>query len=253
MNDFIDAAKRYLKRGWHPVPCQVRGKTPLVPWKTYQEQQPTWDDVESWWYGEQGSELPNLALVMGRGTFALDIDGPEALGALYAAGVSLQELLAPNPPVVATGKGLHLYFRGAVGDRVAVVPKVDVRGVGYVVAPPSIHPLGHPYLWLLNEDSETPPAPDSLLKLLETKKPAAPTGAGLGWRPRMLLEGVREGRNHGMAKLVGAYWGLGLYREEIEVLLRHFIAQSKGSHEFTEQEFQSTLRSITSREGGPRD
>lgn len=252
MNDFIDAAKRYLKRGWHPIPCVARGKTPLVPWKLYQDQAPTWDDVEAWWYGEPPA-VPNLALVMGRGTFALDIDGPEALGALFAAGVSLQELLAPNPPVVATGKGLHLYFRGAVGDRVAVVPKVDVRGVGYVVAPPSIHPEGHSYLWLLNEDAEVPLAPASLLALLEAKKQAPPTGGlGLNWAAKM-LRGVSEGRNHAMAKLVGRYWQLGMSREEIEIVMRDFIARCGGDHEFTEQEFQNTLRSITSREGGPRE
>lgn len=53
-------------------------------------------------------------------------------------------------PLVRTGSGWHLWFAPTGhGNRVRLLPGVDWRGVGgYVVAPPSRHPVGTRYTWL---------------------------------------------------------------------------------------------------------
>lgn len=61
----------------------------------------------------------------------------------------------PLTPTVESGMGSHLYFRTEqpVGNRVALVPGVDLRGErGYVVAPPSRHVTGATYRWRVTLD-----------------------------------------------------------------------------------------------------
>jgi hypothetical protein len=55
---------------------------------------------------------------------------------------------------------------------------VDWRGRGgYVVAPPSRHPSGHPYQWLAGRDLDTPPGPVPavLLERLQPRQLQRPT------------------------------------------------------------------------------
>jgi autotransporter-associated beta strand protein len=70
-----DAAKSYLDMGLHPVVCRPREKIAAVPWKPFQVAAPTATDLATWWTRwPQG----NIALVMGRGIFAVDLDGEGA-------------------------------------------------------------------------------------------------------------------------------------------------------------------------------
>ena len=58
--------------------------------------------------------------------------------------------LAAPLPTVRTGKGFHVYFR-AHGLRTRFVPGGERRGTGgYVVAPPSLHPSGAVYQWIVS-------------------------------------------------------------------------------------------------------
>lgn len=257
---FVDAAKRYLKRGLHPIPCEPprpgvpeSGKRPLVAWKKYQDEAPSWDDLEAWWHDVPTLGTPNLAVVLGRGFLALDIDGTEGMVALEKAGVRMSDLFRVQPPMVSTGKGLHLYYRGNVPDRVSLVEKVDIRGVGYVIAPPSRHWAGHEYRWAENEGREIPPAPASLVQLINASRQAQKPVLGSGWAARLLSEGVSEGRNHAVARLAGYLWGCGVHRDVIEVLLWDWVqTKCKGDHPYSVEEFNATMNSITRREGGPR-
>ena len=56
--------------------------------------------------------------------------------------------------IVKTGKGLHYYFRLEDGcldyERRKLGPGVDILGKGYVVAPPSLHPNGSHYEFLVD-------------------------------------------------------------------------------------------------------
>lgn len=238
-----DAAQEYREKGYHPIPCQQRGKRPLVPWRDYQHRQPTEMDVEGWW----GSLFPqaNIGLVMGRDTFVVDVDD---VSAAEAAGFSVP----PGIPVSETGKGLHCYFRGTMPDRVRALPGVDIRGVGYVLAPPSIHPNGKPYAWWrpLPRVSDLQPCPAATrAKLLgggvlqNTPKDAAWVLEALG----PVSEGARDAT---CAKLAGYLWRKELPEGVIRSLLTLW---AKGcTPPFPQAEVDKTVASIARRDGGPQ-
>src|SRR3990172_7300184 len=98
-----EAAVKYHSLGLHPIPCQPKDKRPLIDWKPYQERQPELTEVMQWW--ERWPDA-NVALVLGRGVFAVDLDGDAALFLLGQAGVAVPG----GAPRVKTGKGYHVYL-----------------------------------------------------------------------------------------------------------------------------------------------
>lgn len=96
------------------------------------------------------------------GLLVVDIDTP--------AGVAHWDTLAmPVTATATTGRGQHLYFQTldprARSSTGRVAAGIDTRGHGgYVLLPPSRHPDGHRYAWLL--DGDVVPCPDKLLELL---------------------------------------------------------------------------------------
>lgn len=101
----------------------------------------------------------------------LDIDGPEGMDSLRAVAPEYRH----DGPVSATGKGWHLLFAVTEAKNGANLrPKLDFRGRnGYIVAPPSIHPLGHSYRWVEQrpETRALPEAPDWLRFILFPPQP----------------------------------------------------------------------------------
>ncbi len=87
-----------------------------------------------------------------------------------------------------TGGGRHLFFLhpgGTVKNSAGRLgPGLDVRGDGgYIVAPPSIHPSGRPYIWLPGRaPNETPLAAAPAWLLHRIREPVgskpAPRGNG---------------------------------------------------------------------------
>ncbi len=166
----------YLSYGWSVLPLRARDKLPdadLLPqlwdetqargrasWKPYQETPASVATVSEWL--RQKPEL-NVGIVTGAvsGLIVLDLDGVGAVVDACQRGL-------PCTPVATTGKGLHVYLAhpgGSVRNGTGLVPEVagyDLRGDGgYVVAPPSVHPSGHRYRWLISPRDATlarPPA-----------------------------------------------------------------------------------------------
>lgn len=82
----------------------------------------------------------------------------------------LYAMKARNIPIwaVQTARGGHIYLRSSEGEVHNVIPgelpDAEVRGQnGYVLAPPSLHPSGKLYKWIIRE-GETPPVvhPDQI-------------------------------------------------------------------------------------------
>src|SRR5262245_33603292 len=176
-NPFLAAAQEYLRLGYHPIPCAPREKRPLVAWKAFQTTMPTAEQLTAWW---DRTPDANVALVLGRGRFAVDLDGGEAAEALLAqAGISLPA----EAPRSRTGGGYHVFLSSynPIPDRVGLLttdgskPQVDIRGIGIVVAPPSIHPSGARYEWLTPLVAKPPHAPFALTELIG--RSAAPASA----------------------------------------------------------------------------
>lgn len=255
----LEAAREYLRLGWHPIPCAPRSKRPLVEWKRYQDEAPHPDEIETWF-----SQWPdaNVALVLGRGTFAVDLDGGhEAQRLLFDRGV-----LLPGAPRSRTAHGFHVFLSasGPVPDRVGLLtthghkPQVDIRGVGIVVAPPSVHPDGPVYEWEIPLSLPLPAAPPELLRLIELGNPASPQStaimAGSSWVVDALA-GVGEGmRDVTCTRLAGFLLGHGFDAVTAEAMLLHGFAQNC-SPPLDRETVRKCVRSIDRKEAvtGARD
>ena len=151
VNDRLQAALDYLRRGWSVLAFQPHAKRPLTPWRSLQSKHASADSVRQWF-----ERVPdaNVGLVTGAvsGLVVVDID------ARHGGPASLAQLEAQHGPLPATleaitgGGGRHLYFRHPslrLTNRVGLLPGIDFRGDGgCIVAPPSIHPSGRPYVWV---------------------------------------------------------------------------------------------------------
>ena len=198
------AALAYCARGWSVIPIEPRGKRPLVAWTEFQQRRATVDEITRWFRRWPDG---NVAIVTGEvsGIVVLDVDERHG-GALSLAELDIELGPIPSTVEVATGGGgRHLYFRhpgGRVSNRVGLRPGIDLRGDGgCVVAPPSVHPSGARYAWVLGrspEQREIAPLPAWLL-----------TQSGGGGHPmaywrQLVREGVPEGeRNSTLASLTG--------------------------------------------------
>ncbi len=100
--------------------------------------------------------------------FVIDIDGEE--GAQQWKEIAGEDWL-PDRWVAKSGRGLHLWFADVAPRTTRKLgPKLDLKAAGgYVVAPPSAHPDGGRYEWLLAPDGPVMEAPDSLRDLLDTQ------------------------------------------------------------------------------------
>jgi replicative DNA helicase len=254
-NPLLAAALTYHQLGYHPIPCASREKRPLVAWKDFQTTSPTVDQVRAWW-----TQTPNanVALVLGRGRFAVDLDGGvDAESLLAAEGIALP----PLAPRSRTGSGFHVFLSSynPIPDRVGLLsthggkPQVDIRGIGIVVAPPSIHPNGAVYEWLVPLESDLPKAPFALTELIhKAPAPVVPAQAdgksgGRYWVADA-IRGVGEGQRDQMcARLAGYLLNKGLDPDTaIAILSTSFAPNCQPA--FSIRDVEKTVRSIAQRE-----
>jgi hypothetical protein len=164
----LDHALAYARRGWTVLP--VRGKAAAVPWKPLQTAPPAPADLERLFHEVS---ITGVAALMGDASGGLvcrDFD----LRAAYRSWAKHHPVLARTLPTSETGRGMHVFFRGPAGF-------LNLGGTGeyrgdshhYCVLPPSRHPAGGAYRWIV-------PLPDGPLPEV-----ADPGRAGL------LLPGVR--------------------------------------------------------------
>lgn len=126
-------------RGWSIFPLKPRSKEPAVPWKRFQSERATLDEIAKW-----AETDCNMGIVTGAisGIVVLDCDTREAIAEAEALGLS-------GAQAVRTSRGAHFYFsypafevRNQAGFRLGM----DLRGDGgFVVGPGSIHPDGAIY------------------------------------------------------------------------------------------------------------
>lgn len=142
-------ALEYLKQGYAPIPVG-KDKKPLAPWKDFQKQPPTHEQIVLW---DTDFASGGIGLITGERyrTIVVDIDprngGNESLRGLYL----------PQTMIVKTGGGgFHYYYRWPEGfsapSKTGYRPGIDIQGDGkYVVAPPSVHLSGSAYEVVVGE------------------------------------------------------------------------------------------------------
>ncbi|GAI02155.1 unnamed protein product, partial [marine sediment metagenome] len=219
--ELLEAALTYQKRGWSVFPVNSQTKRPLIEWKPYQERIASPEQIKKWW-----TQYPyaGIGLVTGKisNDIVLDIDGPE--GKKYIKGKDI----APTP-CVKTKRGEHYHFKhpGFTIQNFAKKKGLDLRGDGgYVVLPPSKHPSGSKYEWILSpEEEELADPPGWLLELITKKEPGEKLPET---ELSKILDGVKKGKRHDTAtRLAGHYIGKGLASNEVFKLLKLWNDKNK--------------------------
>ena len=156
-----EEAKRYWELGLAPIPLKYRSKEPaLRELKPYLSQHATPQEIDSWAWEGVGIITGNVS-----GVIVLDVDGPEGEEELTQRGWT-----HPATAMVKTGKGRQCYFKhpgGDVSNRVRLATGLDLKADGgYVVAPPSVHPNGNTYKWIIRPEEGFAECPDWLLEAI---------------------------------------------------------------------------------------
>lgn len=127
----------YLKLGLTPVPLRPRSKTPLVKWRN------GWTPTLAHLKRFAASLGLNWGVRCGAELAALDFDSEDCF----------HTFLDRHPetaswPRVKTGRGYHIWLRPKKPVRSQRLGDVEIKCLGsYIVAPPSIHPSGSPYVF----------------------------------------------------------------------------------------------------------
>lgn len=248
----LEHALSYAARGWCVIPLRPRDKRPaLASWQEHQQRRAAEEEIRAWWSRWPGA---NVGVVTGAVSVlvVLDLDGPEVVNYAKERGV-------PQTPVVATGKGFHVYFQHPgrpVPNAAALagIKGLDLRGDGgYVVAPPSLHPSGRRYAWCKGrspDDLPLAPMPDWLLELMETRNQTGSAVNGAGKEPgwvEALLRGVPEGqRDDACTRLAGHFLAKGLPESEVLALLLAW--NEKNTPPLPEAQVEKCVRSVARRE-----
>jgi len=161
MNTY-EYAKLYLSKNLSIIPLKPRSKKPAIEeWKPFQERRPTEKEIEEWFKDTNN----NIGIICGSvsdNLTVIDFDNMEIHDKWYEVidkkYPDIRDVVL-NTWNVKTGRGRHIYFRinedkNKFKDRFRNKPKliagVDIKGEGgYVVAPPSIHPSGKRYDFLI--------------------------------------------------------------------------------------------------------
>ncbi|ADB14952.1 Bifunctional DNA primase/polymerase [Pirellula staleyi DSM 6068] len=163
-NVVLTEGLRLHRLGLSLLPLHYKQKKPAVrSWKRYQTTRPDEATIYHWWanHPERG-----LAIVLGQVSsciVARDFDTMEA----YEQWAASFSELAAKLPTVETSRGRHVYARAdfeAIRRRgketIYEFDDGELRLSGcYVAAPPSMHPSGSQYRWLISM-VELPPVVD---------------------------------------------------------------------------------------------
>ena len=228
----LEWAKYYRSKGFSVIPLKPRSKEPAVSWKEFQERYPTVDELEQWFGGDSQN---NIGIVTGKisGIAVLDFDDPKA-----STYVEEDDL---NTPTVITNQGSHAYYKHLPGlgnlQGKDDLPGLDIRAEGgMIVAPPSIHPSGHQYVWKEGAGLDDLPLREFPQQIL-IEDPTEKTPL------KELYQGVSEGqRNISLTRLVGSFVNDDLSYEEC--LEAASFVNTKNDPPLEQDEVERTVRSI---------
>lgn len=152
------AAYELYDMGLNVVP-QPHGKKGGYPWKRLQYGRLN-RDHEHFGLDVLFAGQCNLAVMCGATSDNLFIIDCESLIALKHHMSQLRHRKIPLW-VVQTARGGHIYLRASNGEvhniTSGIMSDVEIKGQrGYVLAPPSVHPTGAIYTWMIRESNEIP-------------------------------------------------------------------------------------------------
>lgn len=177
--DNLNEALSYLRLGWAVFPLETRTKKPhprLIPgrkWGTFRAKRASEDQVRQWWTQDAQA---GIGLVLGQvsNVVCLDFDGERAEQLARDSSLTI-----PSTTCSRTGGGgLHFLFRCAekLGATTTLLKgdgcHVEFRAeASYAVSPPSMHPSGNGYEWLIPPE-DIADLPDHIRSLVQSKEQA---------------------------------------------------------------------------------
>ncbi len=173
MTALLEAALEYARRGIPVFPVKPKGKAPLTR-NGFKDATTDEKQILAWWEKWPNA---NIGLVPGPAHLVvIDIDGEEGLEFARE-----RHWLEKETPSVVTARGRHFYYAKPPDSHIryaSLHPEIDIRSdSGYVLAPPSIHPSGHVYVWE-NEELEFAPLPEGALRAVKDGKASTPDEGG---------------------------------------------------------------------------
>lgn len=229
----LNAALFYAAQGWRVFPCRPGNKEPLTANGCHDASTDV-DVIRTWWTKTPDA---NIGIATGErsGLSVIDLDGDEGIANGRALNLT-------SPMWSKTGDGEQLFYKHIDGARNSVkriAPGIDTRGEGgYVIAPPSVHPNGKRYTWLLGPSQNLPEFPLSIIGQAKSKDTSPMSASWLN----DALTGLSEGnRNDTFARIIGKLHHSGLDKTAIWGLL---LPHARACH-FSEKELNSVIQSIT--------
>jgi len=199
--------KSYLELGLNPIP--LKGKVANYHWKSFTLTESSMD-----YFIKPGI---NWALRTGLITskdyfYVVDLDSKGLLSPLYEALPGLM-----GAPLVSTARGFHIYLTWIYEVKTRHFLGIDIIGNGYVCAPPSIHPGGHRYKFLIGLKGIPLAFDPYLLPFSENAPPIVhdfPEASAEEPDTNISL-GVPEGQRHNaLVRYLGILYAQGFLEEE---------------------------------------
>ena len=151
----LEIALEYCRRGWSIIPIKPGTKKPTCTWAKYQAKRANESQLTEWFGNGQDVGLAVVFGPVSGGLVCRDFDTMEG----YECWAADHPGLAKTLPTVATARGRHVYCH-ANHRGIKKLDDGELRGAGYCLLPPSRHPDGPEYRWLI-------PLPDRPLPLIE--------------------------------------------------------------------------------------
>ncbi|MEY2654293.1 MAG: hypothetical protein RLZZ524_1321 [Pseudomonadota bacterium] len=152
----LSYALAYIRRGWWVFPLRQRSKQPdthLCP-QGHKDATNSPEQARAWWADRQDLGI-GIALAAS-GLVCVDVD-PRNGGMETLDAIELEHGRLDADVLALSGDGgQHLYYLNELGAHYPgkLGPGIDLKSHGYMVAPPSVHPItGRRYCW---EDSSDP-------------------------------------------------------------------------------------------------
>ena len=242
-NAVLAAGLDYLQRGWSVVPVEDGKKKPASFWKRYQAERADEEQLRRWFDPTRGGRYTRLGIVLGLVSGRLcvrDFDDGER----YDKWAEDYPEYAHSLPTVRTWRGVHVYFLNPIDSVLTKTLKFTDGELRYegsiVVAPPSLHPEGRHYEWIV-------PIPVSGIPEID------PSEIGLLGDPvdKKRDKGankngpIREGqRNTSLASRAGSLRHRGV---SLEAILADLLEMNRNQCDppLSEQEVESIARSIS--------
>lgn len=237
----MSAIREYWEHGWSVFPLAYGRKKPIIKWEQFQTRKATEEEIDQW----ERVDREQIALVCGKisGVVVIDVDGQVGLDSLAGFDWPEGPIVQTRSPKHVPGGRWHWFFKhpgGTVANGIGVLPGVDIKGDGgYVVLPPSIHPVTkEPYMWPEGaswRDHDCPPLPPQVLAApwFTWDEGGAAASARVKLSPTDLLppeaawdarEAAEGARNSTAASMAGHYYALGLGPVEVLNILRGWNA-----------------------------